>query len=159
MKIVPITIENHVSIKIYENENYSWGVRCEFFYEAHKWKIITFLILLLSGVISLIVILSKTKTSSSSSGVYDNPCENYKDDDYASGVSLSCLRQLWDIAGCITKGKGTIPDGYNGWWLRSPSGGKMVLCVPPNTGDRCGAGNFGIIRNMIFVCDLNYRGY
>ena len=166
MKIVPISLNTPPSISIrieevpiYENSYYSWDVRCTFLYNAHKWKINFFILLILSAIITISVIVSSTTTSSSSTDVDLNPCNIYKDDDYASQVSIKCLQKLWDSAGCVTKGKGTVPDNYKGWWLQSPSGGKTVLCIPPNTEERCGAGNFGTIRNTIYICILNYRGY
>ena len=134
-------------------DHYSCEVKCNFCWWKYKNWIALFICVVLASIIGLGIALSKSSTSSASTAT--NPCETYKDDDFASGVSLECLRTLWANSNC----KGSIPDGYMGWWLQSPDGGKMVLCIPPNTGSRCGAGNFGTIRNNMYVCNLDYRGY
>lgn len=166
MKIIPISVNipppPSISVKmeeipVHENSYYSWNVRCSFFYNAHKWKINFITLLAISAIITISISISDTSSSSTDTGL--NPCIKYKDDDYASEVSVKCLQKLWDLSGCITKGKGTVPDNYKGWWLQSPSGGKTVLCIPPNTNERCGAGNFATIRNSIYICILDYKGY
>jgi hypothetical protein len=43
--------------------------------------------------------------------------------------------------------------------MRSPSGGKTILCIPPNIGDRCGAGSYSYVVNNAFTCNLDYKGY
>ena len=103
--------------------------------------------------------MKSSSPSSSASTTTTDPCSSYRPDDLANSISLSCFEYMWKNAGCIEKGKGTVPNNYNGWWLRSPSGGKTVLCIPPNVNERCGAGNFGTVVNNICLCDLNYSGY
>lgn len=143
-----------------EYAHFSWDVRCQFFWWKYKQLILCFSFLILSAIIAITIVALKSSSSSSSSSISSSdPCETYRSDDFASGVSLACLRSIWSKSGCVEKGKGTIPDGYSGWWLRSPSGGKTVPCVYPNIDDKCGAGNYGTIINNLWVCDLNYRGY
>jgi hypothetical protein len=131
---------------------YSWDIKCQFFWWRHK-KIILFGVfsVIAVGIALGIVLSSKTPSSS----VNTNPCESYKMDDLASSITLECFNYIWTNGGC----KGFAPKGYLGWWLRSPEGGKTVPCIPPNIGERCGAGSYGTVVNNIFVCDLNYRGY
>ncbi len=84
-----------------------------------------------------------------------SPCISYTSEDYASSVSLECFRYLWARQNC----KEPVPDGFRGWWLRSPNGGRMVPCYPPNTGERCGAGNYKSMCTYLFRCQLSFPGY
>lgn len=139
------------------NDRFTWDVRYQFFWWKYKCLIVFLSVVLLASIIilSLVFFNSSSETSSSSS----NPCEKYRADDLANSISMACFQNIWSKAGCVEKGKGTVPDEYNGWWLRSPSGGKTVPCIEPNVNERCGAGNYGTIVNNLWICDLNYRGY
>lgn len=111
-------------------------------------------IMILFAIIGTVIAITQTAAPSATS-TSTNPCEMYKPEDLASGVSHACFSYIWTNAGC----KSTVPDGYAGWYVRSPDGGKTVMCIPPNTGVACGAGSFSAILNNAWHCDLNYRGY
>ncbi len=158
VKEIHITVETPPPVKINNyipdsyGYTYSWNVECDFFCWRHKRLIFFLLVLCIASGIALgIVLSSKSDTSTTTT----NPCEKYKMDDLANSVTLDCFNYIWTNGGC----KGSVPGGYNGWWRRSPQGGKTILCIDPNIGERCGAGNYGTIINNIFVCDLNYKGY
>lgn len=137
---------------IYDSPDYSLWVKIRFFMDT--WR----RCLLFSGIavvacIIAIVIVARSSTSSSSNSVTD-PCSEYRSEDYASSVTLSCFRFMWTNAGC----KSVVPDGYSGWYLRSPSGGKTIPCLGTVLDSSCGAGSFGAMSNTIFHCDLGYLG-
>jgi hypothetical protein len=148
----PITI---TLPSIYDEPHISTDVKCAFCCESNKRCIIPTAIMGLIGMIIAIVVLKNSGTSTSGTTTSVNPCEAYKSDDMASGVSLACFRYTWANAACKT----IVPDGYAGWYLRSPVGGKTVLCIPPNTGSACGAGSYGTIINTVWHCDLDFKGY
>lgn len=131
----------------------SLSVKCMLWCETYKRGVALLGIVLLIVVIGTIVALSGGSSDSTTSST--NPCFAYKADDFASGVSLACFRYMWGNAGCKTP----VPDGYAGWYLRSPDGTKTVLCIPPHTGYLCGAGSYGMIQTSVWRCDLDYRGY
>lgn len=128
-------------------------VKCSLCCETYKRGFTLLGILAMIVVIGILIAISKGSSSTSNTGA--NPCEEYKSDDFASAVSIACFRIMWTNAGC----KSVVPDGYAGWYLRSPDGGKTVLCIPPKTDSLCGAGSYGAIQNSIWRCDLNYKGY
>lgn len=134
---------------IYEQPHISSGVKCEFFCSTYK-RCLTFLgIVCLIGVITIIIISQNTSSTTS------NPCASYTSSDLANTISLDCFRYLWIKKDC----KEMVPNGYHGWWLRSPQGGKTILCVNGIAEEYCGAGSYGAIINNIYKCDLLYKGY
>ncbi len=151
---LPTPPEIVISTSIYDEPHLSTGVKCAFCCESNKRCIILIGIVLVIGIIVAIVTL-KGSGSDTSSTTSTNPCESYKADDLANSITLACFRTMWANAGC----KSVVPDGYAGWYLRSPDGGKTVLCVPPTLHERCGAGSFGAVQNSVWRCDLDYRGY
>lgn len=130
----------------------SSSVKCSLWCETYKRMIIFLGILFIIAVMGAVIAISRGSSTSTS---VTNPCETYKADDFASGVSLACFRTMWTNAGC----KMGVPNNYAGWYLRSPDGGRTVICIPPKTGNLCGAGSFGTIQNSIWRCDLEYKGY
>lgn len=135
---------------IYDQPHISSGVKCAFFCSTYKRCLSILGILFLIGIISIIINISGDRSTSSS-----NPCATYTTSDLASSVSLECFRYLWINADC----KGMVPNGYTGWWLRSPQGGKTILCINGIAEENCGAGSYGAIVNNIYKCDLSYKGY
>lgn len=135
---------------IYDQPHISIGVKCSFFCSTYKRCLAVSAILSVISIIIVVILITRTTTTSSS-----NPCSSYTASDLASSVSLECFRYLWVNSGC----KGTVPNGYDGWWLRSPQGGKTVLCTNGVMGESCGAGSYGTIVNSIYKCDLSYRGF
>lgn len=146
--------ENHIKLPSIDEygQHYSWDVRCMFCWESNKRLIILIICCIIITIVTVGILIFR---SSSTSTTTTNPCSNYVPGDLASSVSLDCFRFLWQNNGCKT----TVPDGYKGFWLQSPSGGKTVLCTPPNIGDQCGAGSYSYIINNVWVCNLNYKGY
>jgi hypothetical protein len=60
---------------------------------------------------------------------------------------MDCFRYLWGKT-C----RQTVPNDFNGgWWRRSPSGGKMISCIPPTKGNTCGAGSYKIITTYLYI--------
>jgi hypothetical protein len=147
----PITV---VTSSVYDEPHLSTGVKCAFCCESNKPCIILTSVLVLIGIIATVIALKNSGSSTNTSGS-NNPCESYKSDDLAGSITLACFRTMWANAGCKT----SVPDGYAGWYLRSPEGGKTILCIPPNINERCGAGSFGAVQNSVWRCDLDYRGY
>lgn len=139
-----------IDSSIYDQPHISSGVKCAFFCSTYKRCLSILGILCLIGIISIIIITSGDRSTSSS-----NPCATYTTSDLASSVSVECFRYLWINTGC----KGMVPNGYNGWWLRSPQGGKTIICINGIAEENCGAGNYGAIINNIYTCNLSYRGY
>lgn len=135
---------------IYDQPHIRLDVKCMFFCSTYKRCLTILGILSLISIITLVIIISQSTSTSSS-----NPCATYTTSDLASSISLECFRYLWINAGC----KGMVSNGYNGWWLRSPQGGKTVLCNYGIAEENCGAGNYGTIINNIYKCDLYYKGY
>lgn len=133
--------------------HYSWDVRCMFYWESYKWLIIFLITCAIIAIVTASIVLTRSSSGSTTSS--SNPCSAYVQNDLASSVTLECFRYIWQNAGCKT----LVPNGYNGFWLRSPSGGKTVLCIPPNVGDQCGAGSYSYIINNVYTCVLDYRGY
>jgi hypothetical protein len=156
--VSPVKVNNYIISNISNIPNtygftYRFEVECQFFWWRNKKLILLCVFLFISLGISMGVYLGTSNSSSTTTST--NPCETYKMDDLANTVTLRCFNYIWTNSGC----NGFVPSGYMGWWLRSPEGGKTIPCVPPNIGERCGAGNYATIINNIFVCDLNYRGY
>jgi len=146
---IVLQLEENINKDKDEEEHFSLSVKCMFFWMRYKKILSCIGIILLIGVISLISAVTKSSKNE------NFPCINYTSQDLASTVSIECLRYLWKGNGC----KGEIPDGYNGWWNRSPQGGKTVMCLYPNIGNLCGAGSFSTITTNFFVCDLNFKGF
>lgn len=138
-----------------DQDHLSSSVKCSIWCDIYKRTILIVGLILLLAIIIIVVVLSRSGGASSSTSTTTNPCESYRPEDFASSVSLTCFRYMWANAGC----KSTVPDGYAGWYLRSPDGGKTVLCIPPKTGALCGAGSFGTLQNSVWRCDLDFRGY
>lgn len=137
----------------WDEPHLSMSVKCSLCCETYKRGIILLGIAVVLVIIGAIIGLTRGSSSSTTSS--NDPCTEYKPDDFASGISLACFRSVWINAGC----KSVVPDGYSGWYLRSPDGGKTVLCIPPRTGSLCGAGSFATILNSIWRCDLDFKGY
>lgn len=152
MKVHPSPPEIVISRSIYDEPHLSTGVKCAFCCESNKRCIILTSIFALIGIIVTVIALTRSGTTATTA---TNPCESYKADELANGISLACFRYMWANAGCKTM----VPDGYAGWYLRSPDGGKTVLCVYPLVGERCGAGSYGAVQNSIWRCDLAYEGH
>lgn len=131
-----------------DTENLPLSIRCRFFYETHRKKILILSIICIIALIVSIIILSPKNNKD------NNPCLKYSSNDLASSISIECFRYIWKNHGCAT----TIPDNYDGWWLRSPRGGQMVPCIYPNTGSLCGAGNYLVIVIYSRHCNINYDG-
>ena len=131
---------------IYDSEHLSLSVKCGFFYYQNRLAVILLgAILLIGGITSIIAITAPSIQ-------YENPCLTYSPDDLASTISLECFRYIW--RNCPQP----IPDGYHGWWLRSPQGGQMVPCYPSLREDQCGAGSFRTISTYAYLCKLDYKG-
>lgn len=111
-------------------------------------KIISCLLVVII-IIVIIIIVEINKQDSK-----DNSCIGYLHSEFASAISINCFRLIWKNNGC----KDVIPDNYNGWWLRSPEGGRMVPCIYPKIKNLCGAGNFLVILTHSSNCNLNYEG-
>jgi hypothetical protein len=140
----------YIDSSIYDQPHISTSVKCMFFCSTYKRCLTILCMLCTLCIIILVIIISGDRSTSSS-----NPCATYTTSDLASSVSLECFRYLWINAGC----KGMVPNGYNGWWLRSPQGGKTVLCTNGIAEEYCGAGNYGAIINNVYKCDLYYKGF
>lgn len=138
----------------WDQPHLSLSIKCSLLCETYKRGCILLGVVVILALIGAIIGITQG-ASTSTTGSTTNPCEEYKADDFASGVSLACFRYMWTNAGCKT----VVPDGYAGWYLRSPDGGKTVLCIPPQTGPLCGAGSFGAIQNSVWHCNLDYKGY
>lgn len=137
----------------FDQPHLSSSVKCSLWCSTYRSSILCIGTSLVITIILLVVLLRASHSTTESTST--NPCEGYKMDDFASSISLACFRFMWLNAGC----KSTVPDGYAGWYLRSPDGGKTVLCLPPKTGSLCGAGSYGAILNSIWRCDLEFKGY
>ena len=135
---------------IYDQPHISSGVKCAFFCSTYKRCLTVSAILSLIGVLTFVILLTRNTSTSSS-----NPCTSYTTSDLASSVTLECFRYLWENNGC----KGIVPNGYHGWWLRSPQGGKTILCTNGISEENCGAGSYGAIINNIYTCNLSYKGF
>lgn len=146
-----ITIETMETVENNNHFQYSLDVKCMFYWETYKRLFLFLFGILIIMIIVMIIILRPTSSSTTS----NSPCEKYKQDDMASSVSIECIRYVWANAGC----KSSVPDGYNGFWRRSPEGGKTVLCIPPRTDHLCGAGSYSYLINNAFKCNLDYKGY
>ena len=151
MTTIHLNPPERIKIVLEKEPTYTWDVECMFFCSKYKRLLIFLFFLVMACIIGTVVALSSRKPTTTN----DDPCSEYKSDDLAADVSLACLRLMWSNSGC----KGDIPTGYTGWWTRSPKGGETVLCIPPNINERCGVGNFLAIKNNIWVCDLNYKGF
>jgi len=130
----------------YEGIEYTWSIKAYFCWLKYKKLILLSIFLLILLLIILLIIVSKKKSSS------ESPCQQYLPQDLASSVSLDCFRWLWQRT-CNQY----VPDNYQGFWLRSPEGERMISCI--GNEERCGAGSYTYIINNMFVCNLNYRGY
>lgn len=135
---------------IYDQSHISLDVKCSFFCSTYKRCLTIVGIICIISIISIIIAISQNTTSTSS-----NPCSSYTSSDLASSITLDCFRYLWSNVGC----KGIVSNGYNGWWLRSPQGGKTILCIHGIAEESCGAGNYGTILNNVYKCDLSYKGF
>lgn len=140
----------YIDSSIYDQSHISTSVKCIFFCSTYKRCLTILCMLSVISIITLVIIISQSTSTSIS-----NPCATYTTSDLASSISLECFSYLWINAGC----KGMIPNGYNGWWLRSPQGGKTILCNYGIAEENCGAGNYGTIINNIYKCDLYYKGF
>jgi len=153
IKDTTITINSYkpeMLSSIYDEPHISMDVKCTFFCSTYKQLISILGFILLVSLIITIIFITKNKSTSDS-----NPCISYTINDLASSTTIECFRYLWNNAGC----KATVPNGYNGWWLRSPQGGKTIICTNGITDNNCGAGNYGTILNNIYHCDLSYKGF
>lgn len=156
-KVYPVTYATPPDLVItlpssQDQSHLSLSVKCSLWCEMYKRLLIFLGVIVVIVIIGIVIAISRNPSTTNSS---TNPCDSYKSDDFASGVSLACFRYMWTNAGC----KAPVPDGYAGWYLRSPDGTRTVLCIPPRIGSLCGAGSFGMIQNSVWRCDLDYRGY
>jgi hypothetical protein len=135
---------------LYDEPHISWNVKCSIFYGNNR-KLCNFIIFIVICIIIVTIILLTRNISPTKN---ESPCISYQSEDYASSVTIECFRYLWKNSGC----NNNVPDNYRGWYLRSPNGGKTILCIPPNTGDLCGAGSYKTILTTIYTCNLEYRG-
>jgi hypothetical protein len=150
------TVDTQSTVELpssFDQPHLSSSVKCSLWFEIYRQSIICLGIAIVICVIIAVVFLRRSDSAPDTTST--NPCEGYKSDDFASSVSLTCFRYMWANTGC----KSAVPDGYAGWYLRSPDGGKTVLCVAPKIGPLCGAGSYGAILNSIWRCDLEYKGY
>jgi hypothetical protein len=140
----------HITIQlgsIYDESHISLSVKFSFCFYRYKKLCSCLLVIIIITIIILSIILTKKQTN-------DNPCIYYTKNDYASSISLECLRYLWNKYHC----NGYISDNYYGWWRRSPEGGQMVPCIYPKTQNLCGAGSYNTIIVYFNKCNLNYQG-
>lgn len=128
------------------NLNLENKIKLEIFYQKHKSKLVAVTFAVLIGVIVVIAIQNKQSSEI-------NYCESYTSDTMASEVSVKCLQQLWAKNGCNTKG--SIPDSYTGFWLKSPEGGKLVMCGSFKIKTNCGIGSFQNICNWMYQCRID----
>ncbi len=136
------------SESIYDSPHHTLSTKCRFLYDSHKKKIITLGVILIITIIIIIIVANSNPSS-------NNPCIDYSSEDYASSVSMKCFRYLWEKT-CHQN----IPNDFDGgWWRRSPSGGRMIPCIPPIKGNRCGAGSYKIMTTYLYICNLYYGGY
>lgn len=131
---------------ISDTDTLPWTIRLRFYYMRYS-KLIQ--IIGVCIIILIIIIISIDHNGSS-----DNLCIMYSPDTFASQVSIECFRYLWGRS-CNK----AVPDSYDGgWFLRSPNGGKMVQCYPPNMGAMCGAGSYKSILIYIHRCRMDENG-
>jgi hypothetical protein len=135
---------------IYDTPHSFW-VKFQFFMDTWRRCLLLSGIGFIAAIIATIVLLRSSSSSDVGSG--SHPCITYRAEDMAESVTLDCFRYLWTNAGC----KSTVPDGYKGWYLRSPSAGKTIPCLGP-TDMSCGAGSYGVLVNSVYHCDLGYMG-
>ena len=140
---------------IYDSPDHSLWVKIRFFMDTWRRCLLFSGIAVVAGIITVIILVkSSADSGGTGSGNSSNPCSAYRSEDYASSVTLACFRFMWTNAGC----KSVVPDGYSGWYLRSPSGGKTIPCLGTVLDSSCGAGSFGAMANTIFHCELGYLG-
>jgi len=146
ISIKPSTIQISLD-SIYDSPHHTFYTKFCFFYDKYKRIFNLCVVLLIVGIIITIVIFTSDIKS-------DNPCIDYFPEDYASSISRECFNYLW-LRSC----KVNVPNDFDGgWWLRSPKGGMMISCYPPNTGSMCGAGSYKIITTYIYMCNLYFGG-
>lgn len=132
---------------IYDSTHHNVTTKCRFFCDRYR-RIITCVILI--TIVIIIIILATSLPSQ----VSDNPCITYSSEDYVSQVSMACFRYLWDRS-C----KVSLPTNFNGeWWLRSPSGGRMVPCITSYKDPACGAGSYKTLTTYLYRCNPYYDG-
>lgn len=145
---LPPPTQIQISLDHVDTSHYSFAVKWMFFYMTYK-KYIKFTLFVLFIAIILMTILLTVRHK-----ISNNPCISYSSDTLANKVSITCFHHLWSRSCTVS-----LPDSYNGrWWLRSPNGGRLVRCIPPHTGELCGAGSYSSITLYIFRCRIDEDG-
>ncbi len=123
-------------------------IRVEIFYQQHKTKMFASIFAVIIGLAILIAVQNNGNTEV-------NYCNGYTPDTLATEVSVKCLQQLWAKNGCVIK-SGSIPDSYSGFWLKSPEGGKLIMCGSSlKQTPYCGIGSFQNICSWIYQCKID----
>lgn len=135
---------------IYDTPHSFW-VKMQFFMDTWRRCLLLSGVGVIAAIITTVVLL---RSSGADTGSGSQPCMIYRPEDMAESVTLSCFRYLWINGGC----KSAVPDGYKGWYLRSPLGGKTVPCLS-SADTACGAGSYGTLINSVYHCDLGYLGH
>lgn len=102
---------------------------------------------------TLAILITQLKNSS----VTVNPCLSYSDSTLASQVSIKCIQFIWSYYMCSNPPV-FPPDGYSGWWTRSPNGQVLVNCNMVTDLTKCGVGTYGNILLYMRKCNANYMG-